>query len=59
MDRTIIGSGVEKSISYQLSEAFVVKAKDNGKVESVDEETGLMTVLYESGKQDIFERYYW
>ena len=55
MDRNIIGSGVEKSVPYQVSEAFAIKAKEDGSVTAYDEGSGLMTVLYKSGKEDLFD----
>lgn len=54
-DRPLFGSGVDKSLAYQLSDTFAFKAKEDGKVLKINNKTKLMTVEYSSGNKDVID----
>ncbi|UAJ16994.1 hypothetical protein UFVDC4_00067 [Staphylococcus phage vB_SauM-UFV_DC4] len=54
-DRPLVGSGVDKSLAYQISDTFAFKAKEDGKVTSINEKTGLMLVEYINGDKDVID----
>ena len=45
---------MHKLIPYEISDVFATKAKDDGSVTEIDEETGFTIVTYKDGKKDIF-----
>lgn len=49
----IIGNKVESAIAYQVSDDFVFKAKEKGKV--IDIKEGFVVVQYESGKKEAID----
>ena len=54
-DRPLVGSGVEKTIPYLISNDFAFKAKQNGVVEKIDNKNQLAILKYEDGTKDIVE----
>src|SRR5699024_10059390 len=54
-DRPLVGSGVDKALAYQMSDTFAFKAKEDGKVTSINEKTGLMLVEYINGDKDVID----
>lgn len=54
-DLPLISSGVEKTIAYQISDTFAIKAKKDGKVIKVDNRNGLLFVDYTDGSKDVFD----
>ncbi|QXN67858.1 hypothetical protein FPHOBKDP_00104 [Listeria phage LPJP1] len=53
--KPLIGTGVEKSLAYQISDTFATKAKYDGKVDKIDTVNNLMMVSYDNGKKDIID----
>ena len=51
----LIGSGIEKAIPYTLSDTFAFKAKDNGKIGTIDNKNELVLLEYNDGTQDIVD----
>lgn len=51
----LIGSGIEKTAAYMISDEFAFKAKESGIVESVDEKNKVAIIKYKSGKQDLID----
>ena len=51
----LISNGVEQAVQYHLSNDFIVRAKEDGKVIQVDEETGLVIVQYKSGEKQAID----
>jgi len=51
----LIGSGVEKTVPYMISDEFAFKAKEAGKVESIDLKNKVAIIKYNSGKQDLID----
>lgn len=54
-DPLLIGNGVEKVLPYVLSNDFISIAKEDGVVESIDENLGLAIVKYKSGKTEAID----
>ena len=54
-DSLLVGSGIEKTIPYILSNDFAYKAKKDGIVESYDEKTGIVTLLYKDNTKESFD----
>ena len=46
---------MDKNIAYQISDTFAFKAKDDGKVVSVDNRLGMMIVEYKNGDKDVID----
>lgn len=46
---------MHKLIPYEISDVFAVKAKQDGTVTELDEETGFLIVTYKDGKKDLFD----
>ena len=55
MNRDLVGSGVNKNIKNIISDDFAWKAKNSGKIESIDEKNKIATILYDDGKKDIID----
>jgi len=51
----LIGSGVEKTVPYMISDEFAFKAKEAGKIESIDLKNKVAIIKYNSGKQDLID----
>ena len=51
----LIGSGLEKTAPYMISDEFAFKAKEAGIVESVDTKNKVAIIKYNSGKQDLID----
>ena len=54
-DAPLFGSGIEKAIPYQISDTFAIKAKEDGKITTIDIDNGLLVVEYKNGKKDVFD----
>ena len=54
-DPLLIGSGVEKMAPYMISDEFAFKAKEDGKVESIDYKNEVAILKYKSGKTDLID----
>ena len=54
-DPLLIGSGVEKMAPYMISDEFAFKAKEDGKVESIDYKNEVAILKYKSGKTDLVD----
>ena len=54
-DPPLIGSGVEKTVPYMISDEFAFKAKEDGKVESIDYKNEVAILKYKSGKTDLVD----
>ena len=54
-DAPLFGSGIEKAIPYQISDTFAIKAKEDGKIATIDIDNGLLVVEYKNGKKDVFD----
>lgn len=54
-DRTLIGSGIDKTLSHTLDSTFVFKAKNDGKVVHYDEKSNLMILQYKDGTKDVLD----
>jgi RNA polymerase Rpb2, domain 6 len=46
---------VEKTVAYMLSDDFVFRAKEDGRVESIDEANQIAIVSYKNGKKDVID----
>lgn len=53
--KPLFGSGVEKTVAYILNDDFVFRAKEDGVLESIDEENEIAIVKYKSGKKDVID----
>jgi len=51
----IIGSGIEKTVPYMISDEFAFKAKEDGVVEKIDTKNKVAIIKYKSGKQDLID----
>lgn len=51
----LISNGTEQVIQYHLSNDFIVRAKEDGKVIQIDEGTGLVIVEYKSGEKQAID----
>ncbi len=54
-DPLLVGNGAEKALAHIISDDFVFKAKEDGKVLEVDEELNTIVVQYKSGEVDVIE----
>lgn len=46
----LVSNGYDEAVQFHLSSDFVINAEEDGKVISVDEDTGFIVVQYKSGK---------
>ncbi len=53
--KQLVGSGVNKTMAYMISDDFAFKAKEDGSVERIDEENKLAILAYKSGKKDAID----
>lgn len=53
----LITNGADKALANVISNDFIFKAKQDGKVIDVNTELGLITLKYKDGKTDIIETY--
>ena len=53
--RPLYGTGVEKSIVNNLPDGFVIRAKKDGKIKSIDEENQLVVIEYTDSSTDIID----
>lgn len=51
----LISNGAEQAIQYHLSNDFIVRAKEDGKVIQADDETGLVIIEYKSGAKQAID----
>lgn len=54
-DLPLISSGVEKTIAYQISDTFAIKAKNDGSITKIDNRNKLLFVTYKDGSKDVFD----
>lgn len=54
-DPLLVGNGSEKALAHIISDDFVFKAKEDGKVVEVDEELNTIVVKYKNGEFDVIE----
>lgn len=54
-NRTLIGTGVDKTLAHVLDSTFVFKAKQSGKVVHYDENSKLMILQYKDGSKDVID----
>ena len=54
-DPLLIGSGIEKTVPYMISDEFAFKAKEDGIVENIDTKNQVMIIRYKSGKKDLVD----
>ena len=50
MSPVLISNGVEKQLPYSVSKDYVIRAKEDGVIEDIDEKTKLAIVKYKSGE---------
>jgi len=53
--KQLIGSGVNKTMAFMISDDFVFKAKDAGIIEKIDDENGLAILAYKNGSKDAID----
>ena len=53
--KQLIGSGVNKTMAFMISDDFVFKAKEDGYIEKIDNDNQLAILLYKSGKKDAID----
>lgn len=53
--KPLMGSGVEKTVPYMISDEFAFKAKEDGIIEKVDYKNKVAILKYKSGKQDLID----
>lgn len=53
----LITNGADRALGNVISNDFVFKAKEDGKVIDIDNDAGVMIVQYKSGKKDVIETY--
>jgi len=51
--KPLVGSGFERNVKSFLGKDFVIEAKDNGHVESIDKKNKLLVVRYDDGFQEV------
>lgn len=51
-DKLLIGNGIEKAMPQVLTNDFIFRSKEDGKVLDYDEDAGLIVLEYKSGKRD-------
>ena len=54
-DPPLIGTGIEKTVPYMISDEFAFKAKKDGKVKEIDYKNNLAILQYKDGTQDIVD----
>jgi hypothetical protein len=52
-DRNLVYTGFEKVLPHIIGDTFVFKAKNDGKVEKIDDKNNIMILRYVDGKTDI------
>lgn len=53
--KQLVGSGINKTMAFMISDDFVFKAKYNGKLEKIDEDNKIAILLYDNGKKDAID----
>jgi RNA polymerase Rpb2, domain 6 len=53
--KPLFGSGVEKTVAYILNDDFVFRAKQDGTVQSIDEENEIAVIKYKDGTMDVID----
>lgn len=53
--KQLIGSGVNKTMAFMISDDFAFKAKEDGVIEKIDTENDLALLQYKSGKRDAID----
>jgi len=51
----LIGSGIEKTVPYIISDEFAFKAKEDGVVQKIDYKNKVAILKYKSGKEDLID----
>ena len=54
-DSLLVGSGMEKAVPYTIGNTFAFKAKEKGKVKTIDEKNKLVLLEYSNGTEDIID----
>ena len=54
-NKLLIGTGVEKTLPYILSDDFIFKAKDDGVIKEINEESQLMFIEYKDKTRDMVD----
>jgi hypothetical protein len=54
-NKQLIGSGVNKTMAFMISDDFVFKAKNDGVIESLDEEAKIAILKYVNGERDAID----
>jgi hypothetical protein len=53
--KQLIGSGINKTMAFMISDDFAFKAKEDGVIQDIDEENKIVILLYKSGKKDAID----
>lgn len=53
--KPLIGSGIEKTVPYMISDEFAFKAKEDGIIEKIDTINKVAILKYKSGKEDLID----
>lgn len=53
----LITNGTDKALGHVISNDFVFKAKDDGKIIDIDNDAGVVIIQYKNGKKDVIETY--
>jgi hypothetical protein len=53
--KQLIGSGINKTMAYMISDDFAFKAKEDGIIEKIDLDNQVAILLYESGNKDAID----
>jgi hypothetical protein len=53
--KQLIGSGVNKTMAFMISDDFAFKAKENGIIEKIDLDNKIAILLYSNGKKDAID----
>ena len=53
--KQLVGSGINKTMAFMISDDFVFKAKHNGQLEKIDEENKVAILPYENGTRDAID----
>lgn len=54
-DKTLIGTGIDKTLAHVLDSTFVFNAKQDGKVIHYDDKTKIMVLQYKDGSKDAID----
>ena len=54
-DKTLLGTGIDKTLAHVLDSTFVFNAKQDGKVIHYDDKTKIMVLQYKDGSKDAID----